>query len=83
MSKVDRWLGGRVPGASGAPSVMMNVREAAAYIGSSKSKMDKYRCYGGGPRYYKMSHKEVYNTADLDAWMAERARTNTSQNVAA
>lgn len=61
----------------------IGVRDAAAYIGSSKSKMDKLRCYGGGPKYYKLDHKIVYDVADLDAWLAERARTNTSQNVAA
>jgi hypothetical protein len=61
----------------------INVREAAAYIGSSKSKMDKWRCYGGGPKYYRLDHKIVYDVVDLDAFLAERARTNTSQNVAA
>jgi len=58
----------------------VNVREAAAHIGSSKSKLDKLRCYGGGPRYYKICSKVVYDVADLDAWLAERARENTSQN---
>ncbi len=57
----------------------INVREAAAYIGSSKSKMDKLRCYGGGPKYYKLDHKIVYDVADLDAWLTERAYANTSQ----
>jgi predicted DNA-binding transcriptional regulator AlpA len=59
-----------------------NVRDAAAYIGSTKSYMDKLRCYGGGPRYYKIGAKIVYDEADLDAWLAERARSNTSQNPA-
>ena len=61
----------------------LSPKEAAAYIGSSKSKMDKWRCYGGGPKYYKLDHRVVYDTADLDKFLADRARANTSQNHAA
>jgi excisionase family DNA binding protein len=55
----------------------IRVKEAAAYIGISKSSLDKLRCFGGGPRFYKLGRSVVYNTADLDEWVAERARTST------
>ncbi|MCA1365942.1 helix-turn-helix domain-containing protein [Bradyrhizobium sp. BRP14] len=55
----------------------IRVKEAATYVGLSKSSLDKLRCFGGGPRFYKLGRSVVYNTADLDAWMSERARTST------
>ena len=47
-------------------------KEAAEYLGISKSKCDKLRTYGGGPRYYKIDHRVVYDVCDLDAWVSER-----------
>ena len=61
----------------------LSPKEAAEYLGISKSKCDKLRTYGGGPRYFKLDHRVVYDVADLDKWVAERARSNTSQNYAA
>ncbi|MDX0426823.1 helix-turn-helix transcriptional regulator [Sinorhizobium medicae] len=55
----------------------IRVKEAAAYVGLSKSSLDKLRCFGGGPQFFKLGRAVVYSTADLDAWMAERARTTT------
>lgn len=53
----------------------VRVREAAAYMGLSKSLLDKLRHFGGGPRYFKIGRAVVYSTTDLDAWMAERTKT--------
>jgi len=61
----------------------LSTKEAAEYLGISKSKLDKLRTYGGGCRYFKLDHRVVYDVADLDAWVAERVRTSTSQNSAA
>ncbi|KQV33122.1 MULTISPECIES: helix-turn-helix domain-containing protein [unclassified Rhizobium] len=55
----------------------VRVQEAAQYLGLSKSTLDKLRCFGGGPRYFKLGRPVVYDVADLDSWMAERARTIT------
>jgi predicted DNA-binding transcriptional regulator AlpA len=55
----------------------MRTKEAAHYLGLSKSTLDKLRCFGGGPRYYKLGKPVVYAVGDLDAWKAERARTST------
>lgn len=55
------------------PPVLLNVREAAARLGLSKSTLDKMRCAGKGPRYVKSTDKAVrYDPADLDAWIAAR-----------
>jgi predicted DNA-binding transcriptional regulator AlpA len=58
-------------------------REAAKYLGISYSKLTKLRTFGGGPKYFKLDHSVVYDTSDLDRYLAERARNNTSQDYAA
>jgi len=57
----------------------IRVREAAAYLGLSKSTMDKLRHFGGGPRYFKLGRSVIYDIADLDAWRNERSATSTWQ----
>lgn len=57
----------------------IRVREAAAYVGLSKSTLDKLRHFGGGPRYFKLGRAVVYDTCDLDVWCNERAATSTWQ----
>lgn len=55
------------------PPLLLNVREAAARLGLSKSTLDKMRCAGKGPRYVKSTDRAVrYDPDDLDAWIAAR-----------
>lgn len=49
----------------------IRVREAADYVGLSKSTLDKFRCYGTGPRYIKLGRAVIYSTNDLDDWVSE------------
>lgn len=59
--------------ASGAQRGLLDVREAAAYVGLSKSTLDKMRCFGTGPRYIKLTSAAVrYDPADLKEWIATR-----------
>lgn len=51
----------------------MRTGRAADYLCLSKSSLDKMRCYGGGPRFFKLGRAVIYNSADLDAWRDERA----------
>ncbi|GGA47347.1 helix-turn-helix transcriptional regulator [Pelagibacterium lentulum] len=55
----------------------IRTRAAAEYLGLSKSTLDKFRCFGGGPAYAKLGRAVVYNTDDLDAWLKERQRTSS------
>lgn len=60
------------------PPVLLNVREAAARLGLSKSTLDKMRCAGKGPRFIKSTDRAVrYDPTDLDSWIAARRRTKT------
>jgi predicted DNA-binding transcriptional regulator AlpA len=53
------------------------VKQAAEYLGLSKSMLDKLRHFGGGPQYYKLGRAVIYSTTDLDAWRDERACRDT------
>ncbi|MGD9967446.1 MAG: helix-turn-helix transcriptional regulator [Hyphomonadaceae bacterium] len=80
-SRAPRQTPPRAPPAPGArhervaspPPLLLNVREAAARLGLSKSTLDKMRCAAKGPRYVKSTDKAVrYDPVDLDAWIAAR-----------
>lgn len=55
----------------------LRVRDAANYVGLSKSSLDKYRCFGGGPTYSKVGRAVIYSTEELDAWLASQKRLTT------
>lgn len=59
----------------------MRVRQAAEYVGVSKSLLDKLRCYGGGPAYAKLGTSVIYNTDDLDVWLAARRVEPANDNT--
>jgi len=50
----------------------LRVKQAAEYVGLSKSFLDKARCYGGGPTYVKLGATVIYRSDDLDAWIASK-----------
>jgi predicted DNA-binding transcriptional regulator AlpA len=57
--------------------------EAAAYVGLTASSLQKLRLTGDGPRYAKLGRKiVVYPVLELDAWIAKRMRTSTSDTGA-
>jgi predicted DNA-binding transcriptional regulator AlpA len=57
----------------------LNVMKAAEHTGLSKSTLDKLRCFGGGPAYFKLGRVVRYSAEDLDAWLTVRRRANTWQ----
>jgi predicted DNA-binding transcriptional regulator AlpA len=56
------------------------VREAAAFLGLSKSYLDKKRLDGGGPPYLKLGRRVLYDVADLEVWAANHKRLHTSES---
>ena len=55
------------------PDALLNVRQAAARLGLSKSTLDKMRIAGKGPRFIKSTDRAVrYDLADLDRWINQR-----------
>jgi predicted DNA-binding transcriptional regulator AlpA len=59
----------------------IRVRQAAEYVGVSKSLLDKLRCYGGGPAYAKLGSSVIYATEDLDAWLAANRQADNDNRV--
>ena len=54
-------------------------REAATFLGLSRSYMRQLRVAGGGPRFYRISAKAIrYKRSDLSEWAEARAATSTS-----
>lgn len=68
---------------SQAATRRLGVSAAAAYVGASKSFMDKARLNGNGPVFLKLGKKVLYDLGDLDAWLACRRRRSTSDLGAA
>ncbi len=56
----------------------LRTADAAAYCGSTKSTFEKYRLTAEGPEYLKLGRIVVYDSEDLDRWMAERRFRSTS-----
>jgi hypothetical protein len=51
---------------------------AARYLALSSSTLAKMRLQGDGPIFLKLNRAVAYDIRDLDAWLAIRRRTSTS-----
>ena len=57
--------------------------DAAEYVGLAASTLAKMRLRGSGPTFLKAGPRVVvYDTRDLDAWLASRRRRSTSDRGA-
>lgn len=63
-------------------NIALNTDQAALYLGLARPTLEGMRCRGGGPPFVRYGRKAVrYRLSDLDAWMAERTFSNTSQRA--
>lgn len=60
----------------------LNQKLAAEYLGIPERSLSSSRVRGGGPPYYKIGQRVVYDSAELDAWLSARRRTSTSDRGA-
>lgn len=66
------------------PTGRLDGTAAAAYLGRSRSWLDKTRASGHGPRFLKIGGRASYRIADLDAYLNSCAReTEDSRRAAA
>ena len=64
-------------------SPYLDTPEAAAFVHSSKSYLDKLRVTGGGPSYLKLSGgKVLYTRPDLIDWAERGRRRSTNEDPA-
>jgi predicted DNA-binding transcriptional regulator AlpA len=54
---------------------------AADYLGYSESTLEKKRITGDGPPFIRPGRAIVYDTRDLDAWLASRRASSTSERA--
>lgn len=47
----------------------LDVAGAAAYLGKSRSWLDKARMHGRGPRFLRVGGRVFYRASDLDTWL--------------
>lgn len=59
----------------------LDTLSAARHTGLSKSTLEKLRVFGGGPKYLKLGKAVRYRIEDLDAWLAARVISSTSQQA--
>jgi len=74
----------RLPWRSAEPTPvhLLDVRAAAAWLGLSKSTLDKMRCYGVGPRFIRATGRAVrYDPADLAAFADGRRQSRTTDEA--
>lgn len=59
---------------------LLTETEAGKRLGFSIRSLQKWRCYGGGPRFIRVSARAIrYRPADLEQWIKDRAKTSTSE----
>lgn len=56
----------------------LSVSDAAAFLGVSKSWLNRKRLEGGGPTFAKLGRRVVYEFADLVQFLESRKRQSTS-----
>ncbi len=65
--------------ASAVDRRILNVIEAARYMGVSKSWLNKARVSGIGPEFVRLTpHRVGYEVATLDRWIVARRAASTS-----
>ncbi len=57
--------------------------KANEYTLYAESTLEKFRCFGGGPRFSKRGRKVLYRLSDIDAWLSETMVNSTSELKAA
>lgn len=57
----------------------LDTTEAAEYLSLKKCTLEAWRSRGGGPRFVKLGRSVRYRAQDLNHWIENRVRANTSE----
>jgi excisionase family DNA binding protein len=60
---------------------LLTQKEVAAELRLSQRTLERWRVSGDGPRFVKAGRRVAYRAADLDAWIASRVRSSTSEGA--
>ncbi len=59
--------------------INLTTPQAADYLGLAISTLNKWRCHGDGPKFIKLGRSVRYQRVDLDAFIAARRKSSTSE----
>ena len=57
----------------------LRTEQAADYVGLAARTLEKMRLTTAGPRFFKIGRAVVYDSADLDEWLARQRRRSTAE----
>jgi len=60
-------------------NLLLNQREASAWLKLSERTLERLRLTGTGPRFVKAGRRVLYRQADLETWIASNLRSNTCE----
>jgi excisionase family DNA binding protein len=60
---------------------VLTTRQAASYLKLASETLEQMRTAGGGPPFVKLARMVRYRRTDLDSWLSERLRNNTSSEA--
>ena len=63
------------------PSIVIDEREAAGYIGLTAAYLRKARQRNRGPAFLRIGRTIRYRTVDLDAWLAKHRKETTESRA--
>lgn len=60
-------------------AVILTTPQAARYLGLAVSTLNKWRCFGDGPKFLKLGRAVRYRQEDLDAFLMARQLGSTAE----
>jgi excisionase family DNA binding protein len=58
---------------------LLTQQQAAEMLCLSERTLERWRVSGDGPAFVKLGRRVAYRAEDLEAWVASRRRTSTSE----
>lgn len=59
---------------------LLNELTVSKTLGLTRRALQNMRWRGGGPRYVKLGRRVLYDRADLEAWIQQNKRGDTSES---
>jgi predicted DNA-binding transcriptional regulator AlpA len=60
-------------------TIILTTPQAAIYLGLAVSTLNKWRCFGDGPRFLKLGRAVRYRREDLDSFLVSRQLGSTAE----
>jgi predicted DNA-binding transcriptional regulator AlpA len=58
---------------------LLTQRQTSEIVSLSERTLERLRVSGTGPRYVKLGRRVAYRQADIEAWIASRVVSSTSE----